>query len=60
MIRLGIDLSIIKQENQLDIYETIFRLQNASLQIQKQARLDQESRDIYRADLCRRMMKEGF
>lgn len=60
MIRLGIDLSIIKQERELQIYETIFRLQNASLQIQRQARLDQKSRDIYRATVCRRMMKEGF
>ena len=60
MIKLGIDLSILKQVQEINIYESMFQLQNASLQIKKQAQLDQESRDIYRADLCRRMMKEGF
>ena len=59
-IALGIDLSIIKAKDQIDIYELAKTLTDGALQIERGAIIEKKSRDILRANKIRRIMKEVF
>ncbi|WP_138159650.1 ATP--guanido phosphotransferase [Peptoniphilus catoniae] len=57
---LGIELSILKPKVNLDLMDSIKRLKNGYLQVERGALLDEKSRDILRANKVRKMMKEVF
>lgn len=59
-IKLGLDLSVIKAKKPINIFNLIFKVQNVTLQKERGSILDEKSREIYRANKIRNIMKEVF
>lgn len=59
-VKLGIDLSILKPNRNIDFYDEVMKLKNGHLQLQRGAILDIKSRDILRANKSRALVKEVF
>ncbi|MDO5040859.1 MAG: ATP--guanido phosphotransferase [Peptoniphilus sp.] len=57
---LGIELSILKPKEKLDLVDCIKKFKNGHLQVERGALLDEKSRNILRANNIRKMMKEVF
>ncbi|CDZ74394.1 putative ATP:guanido phosphotransferase domain protein [Peptoniphilus sp. ING2-D1G] len=57
---LGIELSILKPKEKLDLIDSIKQFKNGHLQVERGALLDEKSRNILRANNIRKMMKEVF
>lgn len=57
---LGIELSILKPKKEIDLAQTINKFKNGHLQVEREALLDEKSRNILRANNIRKMMKEVF
>lgn len=59
-VNLGIELSILKPNKEIDLIEEINNLKNGHLQMERGSVLDTKSRDILRANKSRALMKEVF
>ncbi len=57
---LGIELSILKPKEKMDLMDSIKQFKNGHLQVERGALLDEKSRNILRANNIRKMMKEVF
>lgn len=59
-VKLGIDLSVLKNAKDFDYYDECVSLGKAHLQIERGSYLDEKSGNIYRAKRARSLMKEVF
>ena len=60
MLKLGLDLSLLKPQKDIDVFEMMRKLQNATMQIDLERLLGEEDKEIYRGKILNRWIKEVF